>query len=363
MCKVYNSLGSLVAIKAHLRSHNVNDFKSVNELVNFQKNYPALRQQIISNHLILIEQERDHLSEEIAQLTSSITTRKSEAEQKLQSELNELGEQLERLISTRSSVFKVLMGYAKKVRLKKRVRALRFNAEIEHSANDLTSMLTRKTNRYQFIISRFNDAVNESSLFQLRELERKKNIVDEVNTSIYGAFGERMVVKELENLSDDYILINNFTCLFDPPIYYGEERDVISSVQIDHLLVSTAGIFLIETKNWSDQSLNNPSLRSPVKQVKRANFALFKLLADDILNVNLTLHRHHWGSRKVPIKNVVVLTKGRPTEEFQYVKVLTLTELVGYVKYFKPGFSKDETELIAKYLLELNGQITAISRA
>jgi hypothetical protein len=154
MCKVYNSLGSLMAIKAHLRGHNVNDFKSVNELVNFQKNNPALRQEIISNHLILIERERDHLSEEIAQLTSSITTRKSEAEQKLQLELNELGEQLERLISTRPSIFKVLIDYAKKARLKKRIRDLRFNfnAEIEHSANDLTSMLTRKTNRYQFII-------------------------------------------------------------------------------------------------------------------------------------------------------------------------------------------------------------------
>jgi hypothetical protein len=40
------------------------------------------------------------------------------------------------------------------------------------------------------------------------------------------------------------------------------------SVQIDHLLVSPFGVFLIETKNWSDQSLNNLSLRSPVQQIK-----------------------------------------------------------------------------------------------
>jgi hypothetical protein len=86
------------------------------------------------------------------------------------------------------------------------------------------------------------------------------------------------------------------------------------------------------------------------------------LLAVDVLNVNLVLHRHHWGSRKVPIKNVVVLTKGKPAEEFQYVKVLTLAELVGYVKYFKPSFSKEETELIAKYLLDLNGQINGVSK-
>lgn len=40
MCKVHNQIGSLTAIKAHLRAHNVQGYKSVNELINFQNNYP-----------------------------------------------------------------------------------------------------------------------------------------------------------------------------------------------------------------------------------------------------------------------------------------------------------------------------------
>jgi hypothetical protein len=364
MCKVHNSIGSLATIKAHLRGHNVNEFKSVNELIKFQKNYSTIQQEIISHHSILIEQERDNLSKEIAQLNDFITRKKTEVEQQLQLELDQLNEQLDQLVSTHSNFFKAFFRYRKKAGIQKKIRKsrLNFSSKVEYSIQDLTHSLNQKNDRYQYIISRFDDAVKESSLFQIRELQRKKRIVDEVNTSIYGAFGERMVVRELENLPDDYILINNFVSLFDPPIYYREGDEYISSVQIDHLLLSPAGIFLIETKNWSGESINNPGLRSPVQQVKRANFALFKLFAEDISDVNLKLHQHHWGRKKVPIKNVVVLTKEKPSEEFQYVKVLTLKELPGYIKYFKPSFSREELQMMANYLLKLNGQINVVGK-
>jgi|GEM_PF-4787187 len=58
MCTVYNQIGSLTAIKTHLKKHGVNEYKSINDLINFQKNYSELRQQIISSHQILIEQEK-----------------------------------------------------------------------------------------------------------------------------------------------------------------------------------------------------------------------------------------------------------------------------------------------------------------
>jgi hypothetical protein len=64
----------------------------------------------------------------------------------------------------------------------------------------------------------------------------------------------------------------------------------------------------------------------------------------------LNLNQHHWGNRKIPIRNLIVLTKVKPKEEFQYVKILTLHELIGYIKYFEPTFSSSETEEIAKYL-------------
>jgi hypothetical protein len=200
----------------------------------------------------------------------------------------------------------------------------------------------------------FKEAVQESALVQIRELENKQWVIDEVKTSIYGALGEHKVVKELENLTDENVLINDFALSFQPPIYNRQENDYIQSIQIDHVLVTLSGIFLIETKNWSEQSLRDLDLRSPVHQVKRTNFALFKILTGDIANGQLKVNQHHWGDRKIPIRNLVVLINSKPNEEFQYVKVLTLNELLSYVRYFKPIFTSMETQAISHHLLNLN---------
>jgi hypothetical protein len=80
-------------------------------------------------------------------------------------------------------------------------------------------------------------------------------------------------------------------------------------------------------------------------------------------NYHLHLDRHHWGIKKIPIKNLIVLTNSKPKEEFQYVKVLTLNELLGYVQYFKPTFSNSEAQRITDYLININNQKTiAINR-
>lgn len=213
-----------------------------------------------------------------------------------------------------------------------------------------------KSNRYQFIASNVNEAVRQSFQHPLSELERKKAKKDELNSFIYGALGEQKVVKALESLPDEYFLINDFAVSFSPAIYNRQENDYIKSVQIDHILVAPSGVFLIETKNWSEKSLESLSLRSPVQQIKRTNFALFKLLNNGIGIYQLHLDTHHWGEKKISIRNLIVLTNTKPKEEFQLVKILTLNELLNYVNYFKPIFSNAETQRIAEFLITVNNQ-------
>jgi hypothetical protein len=358
MCKVYNPIGSLTTIKSHLHEHNVNEYKSLNDLINFQKNYSAARQQIISNHKLLVEQEKNALNYEIVQLEHSIKTKKSEVEQQLLLELEKLNQQLDNLSSAHSNIIQTLINYVKKTVLKLKVRnnKLTFDFKIAHSLKYITENYNIKSNRHQYIVSCLEDAVMESGLPQLQELDRKKRIIDQINSSIYGALGEQKVVSELEKLPDDYVLINDFTCRFNPPIYNRQENDYIKSIQIDHILVSPSGIFLIETKNWSQRSLNDTSLHSPVRQIKRTNFALYKILNGEIPIAKLILNNHHWGDRKIPIRNLIVLINHKPIEEFQYVKILTLNDLLSYVNYFKPCLSTKETQMIANYLLTFIGK-------
>lgn len=73
-------------------------------------------------------------------------------------------------------------------------------------------------------------------------------------------------------------------------------------------------------------------------------------------NYYLRLDRHHWGDKKISIKNLIVMINTKPQEEFQFVKVLTLNELLGYINYFKPTFSPNETQRIADFILRINEQ-------
>lgn len=353
MCKVYNTIGCLTTIKSHLREHNINDYKSLSQLIDFQKDYSVKRQQIISNHKLLIKQEKNTLNSKIIQLNDSIKAEKAAVEQQLRSELDKLKHQLDNLPSIHSNFIQTIFNYIKKNSLKRKIKNNKstFDFKIANSLKHLTTDYNEKNGRYQYIVSSFDDAVMESCLPQLQELDRRKRIIDQLNNSICGALGEQQVVRELKKLSDDYILINDFDCRFNPPIYNRRENYYVNSVQIDHILVSPSGIFLIETKNWSKDSINNLNLYSPVQQIKRANFALYKILNGEISTRRLPIYKHHWGDRKISIKNLIVLISHKPREEFQYVKVLVLNDLLNYISYFEPSVSRNEMQVIANYLL------------
>ncbi|HEY8929336.1 MAG TPA: NERD domain-containing protein [Mucilaginibacter sp.] len=356
MCKIYNTIGCLTTIKAHLHKNNIYEYHSINELIFFRKNYDTTRQKIISNHHFLIEHERNLLSAEVAQLDDSIRTRKNEVKQQQMLNIETLKYQMENLIVTDANVIQVFIGYAKRIELKLQIQfnELISNFRIERAIKRLIQDHHKKNIRYQFIVSNPEDAVLQSGSSELQELVRKKNVIDQIKHSIYGALGEQKVVNELKKLSDDCIVINDFTCQFHPAIYNQKENDYIQSVQIDHILIMRSGVFLIETKNWSRNSVNNPNFYSPVQQIKRANLALYRILNGEFSVAESILKKSSWGDRKVPIRNLIVMINNKPIEEFQYVKILTLNGLLNYVNYFQPCFSNAETEMIAAYLLDIS---------
>lgn len=357
MCKIFNSVGSLTTLKSYLENCNIHDFKSIKEVIDFQKAYHTSRLQIIYRHETLIEQEKKCLEIDLQNVEKSLEEQRQESEKILTCEIEMLKEQLNICIENKpENLFQKAKWYLRQRNYKRKIRNKENNYifEVRNATKELAQIHQSKNDRHEFITSNFSQAVKQSSEVELSELDRKKTIIDKLNPFIYGAIGEHKVVKTLEDLPDEYILINDFSLSFSPAIYNRQENDYIKSVQIDHILVSPSGVFLIETKNWSEKSLENLSLRSPVDQIKRSNFALFKLLNNEMSNLKIHLAKHHWGDKKISIKNLIVLTNTKPKEEFQYVKILTLNELPGYIKYFKPIFTSTETGMIADFLLNLN---------
>ncbi len=361
MCQIHNPVGSLTSLKNHLAANNINDFKSLNEVIEFRNSYPTHRQQIINDHEVRIENEKNTLQNDLEHLDKGIEDQKDRIRLLLQAEIEKQQSHLESLAKDRPTnifikFFNIILRlyYLLKISHNK----IRLHSRVLKSVKELDKVRHQKTNRYHFLLSQFDEAVSLSSLFPLRDLEMKKWIIESGSTYIPGAIGENKVVKVLETLSDEYFLINDFSITFSKPIYNKKDNDSIKSIQADHILVAPSGIFLIETKNWSEQSLNNPNLRSPVQQIRRTSFALFRLLNTTVANETLNFDHHHWGKLKIPMKSVIALTNKIPIEEFQYVKILDLNRLLPYVQYFNPIFSYYETQQIAAYLLKLNGRKT-----
>lgn len=357
MCKVYNSVGCLTTVKSHLDRNNITEFKSLNEVIAFKQSYAALRQCIISRSETAIEKEKCDLVSDNLQLRDSIKATKEAVENELLQEINYLKLRLQLLLSlTHENALQKIVNYFRIVFLKKKIQRheLVLPLRVFQSVHQLLETCQMNENRYNYISTKFQDAVIDNCAVDLSMLERKKNLIDAIVDSIYGAIGEQKVVKELQCLPDEYVLINDFRLSFNPPIYNLGENEHVKSIQADHLLIGPSGVFLIETKNWSAQSLNNPNMRSPVSQVQRTGFALFTVL--NSRTSGFTLNQHHWGKRKIAVKNIVVLINQKPVGEFQHVKVLTLNQLLGYIKYFPPIFTRKETEQIASELLSLSGK-------
>lgn len=350
--KVHNTIGCLTVIKKHLLQNYVFGFNSVNELLAFQKNYATSREQIVANQKTLLTEERNNLVLGIVQLEQALERDKQDRKQKFNSEIERLRQQYDALAEAEKTLIQEFT-YSFKA-LYKLIRIIYLdkfsNFIITRAVRPQVELLNTKRTRHQYLVSHFEDELTQRCGIALNELDHTKRVIDEINPSIYGAMGEQKVVAELAKLSDDYVLINDFSLTFDKPIFHKQERSYIQSIQIDHLLISPAGIFLIETKNWSQESVKSLSLRSPVAQIKRTSYALYKVLSG---NLNSTLGKHHWGERKVPIKNLIVMINHKPTEVFEYIKVLTLAELVGYVKYFQPSLSNLEVDKISDYLLNV----------
>jgi len=187
--------------------------------------------------------------------------------------------------------------------------------------------------------------IEKRAQFETKQLEYTRNVLEDSINLISGAIGENLVVKEIMKLSDEYTLINDFNLSFSPPIFNPKLNHRIYTVQIDHVLISRAGIFIIETKNWSKTSVNAISMRSPVEQIKRSNFALYVYITN-----NITLDDHHWGEQKIPIRNLIVMINNKPKAEFKYVNIKLLRELNAYIKYFEPVLTQNQLTRITTTL-------------
>ena len=359
MTIVEGQIESLKSIRRILSQNGITRFNSIGDINNFKKNYD-------SEKLDILKEEEHELDLEIRDIRSELISAQQNYDDSNNSETNKINNQI-RNLKKRIELLKSKVSDNIFSKIFHLLLLIKYRSKLTKLEKNYQKIIQRKTKVAEIEVIRINrifeeqktnreKVISERIFPRVKELDSIKEVVEGLNSLIAGAIGENLVVKELKYLSDEFVLFNDFSIIFRPPIYNRKEKDRIFSIQIDHLLVTNSGVFILETKNWSKKSINSFDLRSPVKQIMRTSYALFVIFNGDFGSNKKLLNKHHWGNKQIPIRNIVVMVNEKPKELFQYVKVKTLNELNGYITHFQTVFDDEEVKRISDYLRTLKSQ-------
>ncbi|MBT5107027.1 MAG: hypothetical protein HOM20_12690 [Porticoccaceae bacterium] len=353
MAIVIGQVESLRKLKETLSERGITRFNSTGDISSFAQNYDFERDQARYKSEKSVESEIEELKFNFSKHEQSLSVLRSDLIVEIEEQKQALGSKIRNIQEKRKkSLIQKIITHRKLKSLTSKKSSLEADPEsyISHKTRTLQREKSEFQDKYHYLYKNREKVISDRSKAALDELASIKKSIDDLYPLIAGAIGESAVENELQKLSDQYYVINDFSLRLNPPIYNRKTKDRICSIQIDHLLICRSGVFLLETKNWSESSIESLDLRSPVEQVLRTSFALFVLLNGRSRSKFVKLDEHHWGSKKLPIRNVIVMTNAKPRTEFNHIKILSLKELNGYIRYFDPVLNDQEVKSIFESL-------------
>jgi hypothetical protein len=356
MAQIHGQVESLKRLLSELNSRGINRFNSIQDIQAFVDNFQNERDQIVLYHEQQLEREVEDLEVFIKENKAISDRIKKDAKCDFDHRINNLKLLIAITNNKVNSRFKKnILSRIKLWFLQRKLESLieDYPKLIQLSADKIDKQIECDSNKLFDFKENPQEVLNERCRPDLNQLNYIKEVLQDFNTLILGAKGEIQVVKEIEKLSDDFVLINDFSVHFNPPLYRRSSNDRIYSIQIDHLLISKVGIFILETKNWSKKSIESLDLRSPVDQIRRSSYALFRLISNAIDGGEIRLNHHHWGDKNIQVRNIIVMINEKPKEEFQFVKIKTLSELNSYISFFEDILSEDEVRRLTNYFIAI----------
>ena len=157
-----------------------------------------------------------------------------------------------------------------------------------------------------------------------------------------GAKGENQVIEKLSQLSDEYHVLCGVRIVLPHYISYNGEKN-LKSAQMDFVVVSKKGVYMIEVKNWSDNYVEQQNYFSPHEQAGRAGRLLWHVLKS-------------W--RKAPrVTSVVLSIKGniKYDPNYKVVFVASINNINKFLENREDALSEKEVKKIIK---KLKGHVT-----
>jgi len=354
MAQIHNEIGALADLKAKLRSKGIYEFDSLQNILDFLKEFPQKKNQIILEHSKKIQSEKNQLIRDAAEIKELIEKKKNQKRLELIEHIQLIEKEiLEYKIAGRQlwvNVKNQVLSFGASIRLLFLKSVL--ETRVKRFVFDENSKLDKWRKRLDFIQGNFHEVVNLSARETLAPLVRKFDVLKEHKPMVLGAIGEQQVLDHLRLLPANFHVINDFYTSFRKAIYRKEQDDYIQTIQIDHIVIGPSGVFVIETKNWNQQTIEEQNHWGPVEQVRRAGYVIFVLLNSDDGNILRSIKKALWGQKKISVRSILAMTNEKLNGEFKYVKVLKPNELLSYIQYFKDQLTLEEVDQIVSQLLK-----------
>jgi len=309
LARIIGKSQSTSYVQRKLRKTELNQ-ANFNEIRHFKNNFSNILDKTITE----VKGRLDH----------EIDTLKSEAES--------LKEFIETNIPLKKA--ELALNYNKSVRTPQ--KAEKFEKKLEKKARKSfkTEMKTiKKTEKSTHKLEKTYDKTVQKTAKPL--LETNKTL-KQSESFYHGAIGEEAVIDELTKLPDSYYIFNDITLRLPKSVRWKKYNEYVRSSQIDHIVVGPNGVFLIETKNWSNKTLQQTNYL-PHKQVDRASLVFY-----------LLSKRKFRG--KLPRYNLVVMLQRTQHINYQYVYQLNLNNLNSFILGKNNRLNPQEIEKMVKWL-------------
>ncbi len=243
-------------------------------------------------------------------------------------------------------IYRRLSRYLKQ-RRKRRLEDHFFD-EVAKPFKDLYTEIERLASRTEYLESNSDEEVAKRLADEHERKRRIDRALSDLASWRVGALGERKTLDALRELPDSYHVINDVNVRLKPPV--STEFGPIVSCQIDHVVVGPSGVFNIESKYWSKESLDNNSLYSPIQQTRRAGRGLFVAIQRKFGGPKVKIRKFRWSLRKFKVRSIISVTGAWPKSKPRYVKIMRPNRLVGYIQYFGQELTPDWVSKIARWL-------------
>lgn len=236
------------------------------------------------------------------------------------------------------SIFNSIHNFLKSRR--ERIKLTGLRKTIQDYQNEIEKPLRAKENELGQMKAHKEQLARE----QCGQLGAKIEILRDLSgsTELANAQAELEMLEYLQSLPDHVHVINHLNLSVDRGFRF--DGKWLINGQINHLVVSPAGLFAIQVKNWNKQSTKKPSGAKLGEEINDAAQLCYLLVKPKFPNIT--------------VRGVLAYRGHMPeNEKTGFVKVLQLQEVCGYISWFKEHTLDDERvrELVI-FLQQLNHQ-------